>query len=71
VGIDELSIQQPINFTNKKIYTNKNKKHNVWNKTDWNFQFSWPQLQCNPYFIPTNLYPISLVKWCIFVNILG
>jgi hypothetical protein len=29
VGIDELSIQQPINFTNKKIYTNKNKKHNV------------------------------------------
>jgi hypothetical protein len=29
VGIDELSTQQPINFANRKIYTNKNKKHNV------------------------------------------
>ncbi len=29
VGIDELSTQPPINSANRKIYINKNKKHNV------------------------------------------
>jgi hypothetical protein len=30
VRIDELSTQQPINSANRKKYTNKNFKHNVW-----------------------------------------